>query len=136
MHTVVVRKSLLEAYPWFVGNLRNSFEEARAPALMPLLEVVVNTKPDVGNQLHQRGASHVWGRLRLQHVGDVFADSAYRSAESEVGLKARGFRSRIPVRATRSWPVSSSTPRGAHSHSCPCSASSRVRFKVERMALK
>ena len=32
---------------------------------------------------------------------DVFADSAYRSAETEVGLKARGFRSRIHVRATR-----------------------------------
>ena len=37
---------------------------------------------------------------------EVFADSAYRSAETEAGLKARGFRSRIHVRATRNHPLS------------------------------
>ena len=37
---------------------------------------------------------------------DVFADSAYRTAETEAGLKARGFRSRIHVRATRNHPLS------------------------------
>jgi IS5 family transposase len=37
---------------------------------------------------------------------DVFADSAYRSAETEAGLKARGFRSRIHVHATRNHPLS------------------------------
>ena len=37
---------------------------------------------------------------------DVFADSAYRSAETETKLKARGFKSRIHVRATRSHPLS------------------------------
>jgi transposase, IS5 family len=37
---------------------------------------------------------------------DVFADSAYRSAETEAKLKARGFRSRIHVRATRNCPLS------------------------------
>ena len=37
---------------------------------------------------------------------DVFADSAYRSAETEAALKARGFRSRIHVRATRNHPLS------------------------------
>ena len=37
---------------------------------------------------------------------DVFADSAYRSAETEARLKARGFRSRIHVRATRNHPLS------------------------------
>ena len=37
---------------------------------------------------------------------DVFADSAYRSAEAEARLKARGFRSRIHVRATRNHPLS------------------------------
>ena len=36
----------------------------------------------------------------------VFADSAYRSAEIETKLKARGFKSRIHVRATRSHPLS------------------------------
>jgi len=37
---------------------------------------------------------------------DVFADSAYRSAETEMKLKARGFKSRIHVRATRGHPLS------------------------------
>ena len=37
---------------------------------------------------------------------DVFADSAYRSAETEARLKARGFRSRIHIRATRNHPLS------------------------------
>jgi IS5 family transposase len=37
---------------------------------------------------------------------DVFADSAYRSAGTEAKLKARGFRSRIHVRATRNCPLS------------------------------
>ena len=36
----------------------------------------------------------------------MFADSAYRSAETEAGLKGRGFRSRIHVRATRNHPLS------------------------------
>ncbi len=36
----------------------------------------------------------------------VFADSAYRSAETEKKLKARGFKSRIHVRATRGHPLS------------------------------
>ena len=37
---------------------------------------------------------------------DVFADSAYRCAETEARLKVRGFRSRIHVRATRNHPLS------------------------------
>src|SRR5476649_1588579 len=37
---------------------------------------------------------------------DVFADSAYLSAETEARLKALGFRSRIHVRATRNHPIS------------------------------
>ena len=37
---------------------------------------------------------------------DVFADSAYRSAEIEVKLKARGFKSRIHRRASRNHPLS------------------------------
>src|ERR1700710_2492627 len=37
---------------------------------------------------------------------DVFADSAYRSAETEAKLKARGFRSRIYRRANRNRPLS------------------------------
>ena len=36
---------------------------------------------------------------------DVYADSAYRSAEAEAKLKARGFRSRIHVRANRNRPL-------------------------------
>jgi IS5 family transposase len=37
---------------------------------------------------------------------DVYADSAYRSAEIEGKLKARGFRSRIHARASRNHPLS------------------------------
>ena len=37
---------------------------------------------------------------------DVFADSAYRSAEIEVRLAARGFKSRIHQRASRNHPLS------------------------------
>jgi transposase, IS5 family len=37
---------------------------------------------------------------------DVFGDSAYRSAAAEARLKARGFRSRIHVRAARGRPLS------------------------------
>jgi transposase, IS5 family len=37
---------------------------------------------------------------------DVYADSAYRSAESEAKLKARGFRSRIHRRGSRNHPLS------------------------------
>jgi IS5 family transposase len=37
---------------------------------------------------------------------DVFGDSAYRSAEAEEKLAARGFRSRICVRGTRGHPLS------------------------------
>ena len=37
---------------------------------------------------------------------DVFADSAYRSAETEAELRARGFTSRIHLRVTRNHPLS------------------------------
>jgi IS5 family transposase len=37
---------------------------------------------------------------------DVYADSAYRSAETEVKLKVRGLRSRIHQRASRNHPLS------------------------------
>ena len=37
---------------------------------------------------------------------DVYADSAYRSAETEVKLDKRGFRSRIHNRASRNNPLS------------------------------
>jgi IS5 family transposase len=43
---------------------------------------------------------------KANRSADVFADSAYRSAETEARLKARGFRSRIHVRATRNHPLS------------------------------
>jgi transposase, IS5 family len=39
---------------------------------------------------------------------DVYADSAYRSTETEVKLKARGFRSRIHRRGSRNHPLSQS----------------------------
>src|SRR5882724_8042906 len=42
---------------------------------------------------------------------DVFADSAYRSAEIEAKLKARGFHSRIHRRANRNHPLSNAQTR-------------------------
>ena len=42
---------------------------------------------------------------------DVFADSAYRSAEIEAKLKAGGFHSRIHRRATRNHPLSNAKTR-------------------------
>src|SRR4051794_36336168 len=42
---------------------------------------------------------------------DVFADSAYRSAEIEAKLKARGFNSRIHRRASRNHPLSAAQTR-------------------------
>jgi len=57
---------------------------------------------------------------------EVFADSAYRSAETEVRLKARGFRSRIHVRATRNHPLSQ-RQREANRNK------SRIRVRVEHV---
>jgi|SRR5215204_1795739 len=57
---------------------------------------------------------------------DVFADSAYRSAETEAALKARGFRSRIHVRATRNHPL---TQRQVEANR----KKSRVRVRVEHV---
>ena len=57
---------------------------------------------------------------------DVFADSAYRSAETEAGLKARGFRSRIHVRATRNHPISQQQEEANRK-------SGRVRARIEHV---
>ena len=57
---------------------------------------------------------------------DVFADSAYRSAETEAALKARGFRSRIHVRATRNHPLSQRQVEANRKKS-------RVRVRVEHV---
>jgi IS5 family transposase len=57
---------------------------------------------------------------------DVFADSAYRSAETEAGLKARGFRSRIHVRATRNHPLSQRQEKANRKKS-------RVRARIEHV---
>ena len=55
---------------------------------------------------------------------EVFADSAYRSAETEAKLKARGFKSRIHVRAPRGHPLSKAKA-GANRKK------SRIRARVE-----
>jgi IS5 family transposase len=57
---------------------------------------------------------------------DVFADSAYRSAEIEATLKARGFKSRIHVRAARSHPLSKTDEEANRKKS-------RVRARVEHV---
>ena len=56
----------------------------------------------------------------------MFADSAYRSAETEAGLKARGFRSRIHVRATRNHPLSQRQEEANRKRS-------RIRARIEHV---
>ncbi len=57
---------------------------------------------------------------------DVFADSAYRSAETEATLKAQGFKSRIHVRAARSHPLSKTEEEANRKKS-------RVRARIEHV---
>jgi IS5 family transposase len=56
----------------------------------------------------------------------VFADSAYRSAESETKLKAGGFNSRIHWRASRNHPLSAAQTQANR-------AKSRVRARIEHV---
>ena len=57
---------------------------------------------------------------------DVFADSAYRSAEIEAKLKASGYNSRIHRRATRNHPLSDAQMRANR-------AKSRIRARIEHV---
>ena len=57
---------------------------------------------------------------------DVYADSAYRAAEIEARLAARGFNSRIHVRASRNHPLSKAQETANQ-------AKSRVRVRVEHV---
>ena len=57
---------------------------------------------------------------------DVFADSAYRSAEIEAKLKASGFKSRIHRRATRNHPLSDAQTRANRNQS-------KIRARVEHV---
>src|SRR5271168_4311930 len=57
---------------------------------------------------------------------DVYADSAYRSAEIEVKLKARGLRSRIHQRASRGHALSKAQEKANHQKS-------KVRARVEHV---
>ena len=57
---------------------------------------------------------------------DVFGDSAYRSAAAEARLKARGFRSRIHVRAARGRPLSKAKAAANR-------VKSRIRARIEHV---
>jgi transposase, IS5 family len=57
---------------------------------------------------------------------DVYADSAYRSAEIEVKLRARGLRSRIHQRASRGHALSEAQEKANHQKS-------KVRARVEHV---
>jgi transposase, IS5 family len=57
---------------------------------------------------------------------DVYADSAYRSAETEAKLKARGFRSRIHRRGSRNHPLSDAQQEANR-------RKSKVRARVEHI---
>jgi 4,5-dihydroxyphthalate decarboxylase len=91
MHTVLVRKSLVEAYPWLAGNLRNAFEDARAPALLPLLDVGINT------------TSLMWETSYAEEERALFGDAfVYGVEQNKAALAAmlryafeQGFTSRL-----------------------------------------
>jgi IS5 family transposase len=57
---------------------------------------------------------------------DVYADSAYRSAETEAKLNSRGFRSRIHRRASRNHPLSKAQENANR-------RKSRVRVRIEHV---
>ena len=57
---------------------------------------------------------------------DVYADSAYRSAETEQKLRARGFRSRIHKRGRRNRPLTEAEARANH-------RKSKVRARIEHV---
>jgi IS5 family transposase len=57
---------------------------------------------------------------------DVYADSAYRSAETEAKLNSRGFRSRIHQRANRNHPLSKAQENANR-------RKSRVRARIEHV---
>ena len=57
---------------------------------------------------------------------DVYADSAYRSAETEQKLRARGFRSRIHKRGRRNRPLTEAQGRANH-------RKSKVRARIEHV---
>ena len=57
---------------------------------------------------------------------DVYADSAYRAVEIEVRLAARGFNSRIHVRASRNHPLSKAQEAANR-------AKSRIRARIEHV---
>ena len=57
---------------------------------------------------------------------DVYADSAYRSAETEQKLKARGFRSRIHKRGRRNRPLTEAEQRANY-------RKSKVRARIEHV---
>src|SRR5450631_853202 len=57
---------------------------------------------------------------------DVYADSAYRSAEIEAKLKARGLRNRIHQRASRKDPLSKAQENANHQKS-------KVRARIEHV---
>jgi len=63
---------------------------------------------------------------KVNTSNDVYADSAYRSAETEARLAARGFRSRIHVRSSRNHPLSAAQNAANR-------AKSRVRVRVEHV---
>ena len=57
---------------------------------------------------------------------DVYADSAYRSAETEQRLKAQGFRSRIHKRGRRNCPLTEAEENANH-------RKSKVRARIEHV---
>jgi len=78
-------------------------------------DAAVHDKPGAG-----------WAVGRGHTCNDVFADSAYRSAEIEAKLRASGYNSRIHRRGRRNHPLSLAQERANH-------AKSRIRARIEHV---
>ena len=101
-----------------------------AEEFMPMIHLVFsNLKTWLNGIHHGVSEKHLQAYLNeftFRFNRDVFGDSAYRSAEAEEKLAARGFRSRICVRGTRGRPLSKAKAAANR-------AKSRIRARIEHV---
>src|SRR6266404_4662124 len=86
-----------------------------------------NRQKDKDARWTKKHGKRFYGLLNKTNTSaDVYADSAYRSAETEAKLKVRGLRSRIHQRASRNHPLSKAQENANRKKS-------RIRARVEHV---
>ena len=88
-------------------------------------KLVIEERATAANLHDSQIVDELLGKLRKRGL-DVWADSAYRSAEQEQGLKRHGFRSHVHERAYRDRPLTVAQQRENRRNS-------RVRVRVEHV---